>query len=134
MDITRNILRTEGTRGLYRGLTTTLLRECPGYGFFFGGYELTRSLLIKENEKKTDIGKRSSIMNNLLFNPFFPIGFVRTWISGGMAGICFWIFMFPIDAIKSRVQVFKPNMNTMQYTLHIVRNEGKSWDLLGMFL
>ncbi len=59
IDITRNILRTEGTRGLYRGLTTTLARECPGYGCFFGGYELTRSLLTKENEKKTDIGKNS---------------------------------------------------------------------------
>ncbi len=56
MDITRNIIRTEGTRGLYRGLTTTLARECPGYGFFFGTYELTRTLLTKENEKKTDIG------------------------------------------------------------------------------
>lgn len=32
--------------------------------------------------------------------------------------------MFPIDAIKSRIQVFKPDMNAMQYTLHIIRNEG----------
>lgn len=47
-----------------------------------------------------------------------------------MAGICFWMFMFPIDAIKSRIQVFKPNMTAMQYTLHIVRNEGKFLVLL----
>ncbi|CAF0745396.1 unnamed protein product [Rotaria sordida] len=106
IDITRNIIRTEGIRGLYRGLTATLARECPGYGFFFGGYELTRSLLTKENEKKTDIG------------------FVKTWISGGMAGICFWIFMFPIDAIKSRIQVLKPNMNIMKYTIKLIRHEG----------
>jgi hypothetical protein len=58
IDITRNIIRTEGTRGLFRGLTATLARECPGYGCFFGTYELTRSLLTKENEKKTDIGKK----------------------------------------------------------------------------
>ncbi|CAF2622560.1 unnamed protein product [Rotaria sp. Silwood2] len=106
IDITRNIIRNEGIRGLYRGFTATLARECPGYGCFFGGYELTRSLLTKENEKKADIG------------------FVRTWISGGMAGICFWIFMFPIDAIKSRIQVLKPNMNTMKYTIEFIRNEG----------
>jgi len=56
---------------------------------------------------------------------FTLIGFIKTWISGGMAGICFWIFMFPIDAIKSRIQVFKPNMNVMKYTLQIIRNEGK---------
>ena len=71
MDITRNILRTEGTRGLYRGLTTTLLRECPGYGFFFGGYELTRSLLLKENEKKTDLGKCESTIEYSSLHSFF---------------------------------------------------------------
>jgi hypothetical protein len=58
MDITRHIIRTEGIRGLFHGLTTTLLRECPGYGCFFGSYELTRSLLMNENQKKGDIGKK----------------------------------------------------------------------------
>jgi solute carrier family 25 ornithine transporter 2/15 len=56
LDITRNIIRTEGIRGLFRGLTTTLIRECPGYGCFFGGYELTRSLLMNKNQRKEDIG------------------------------------------------------------------------------
>ncbi|CAF1358153.1 unnamed protein product [Adineta steineri] len=106
IDMTRNIIRQEGVRGLFRGLTTTLMRECPGYGCFFGGYELTRSLLINENQKKGDIG------------------FVKTWISGGMAGICFWIIMFPIDAIKSRIQVFNPKINFVKYTLNIIKHEG----------
>jgi solute carrier family 25 ornithine transporter 2/15 len=57
MDVTRDIIRTEGIRGLFRGLTTTLVRECPGYGFFFGSYELTRSILTSGNKKKGDIGK-----------------------------------------------------------------------------
>ena len=59
MIITRDILRAEGARGLYRGLTTTLVRECPGYGCFFGAYEFTRSLLTKQNESKNDIGRIS---------------------------------------------------------------------------
>ncbi|CAF5123956.1 unnamed protein product, partial [Rotaria sp. Silwood1] len=105
INITRNIIRTEGIRGLFHGLTTTLVRECPGYGCFFGGYELTRTLLMHKNQKKEDIG------------------FIKTWISGGMAGICFWIVMFPIDAVKSRIQVFKPKMNFPKYTLQIIRNE-----------
>lgn len=70
------------------------------------------------------------LINHLLFFQ----GFFRTWISGGMAGICFWMFMFPIDAIKSRVQVFQPSMNTMQYTLHIIRNEGKLINLSEIFV
>lgn len=77
--------------------------------------------------------KKPILVNEILrwnISFFFPKGFFRTWISGGMAGICFWMFMFPIDAIKSRIQVFKPNMNAMQYTLHIIRNEGKFLVLL----
>ncbi|CAF1135519.1 unnamed protein product [Rotaria sordida] len=105
-NITRNIIRTEGIRGLFHGLTTTLIRECPGYGCFFGGYELTRTILMNENQKKEDIG------------------FIKTWVSGGMAGICFWIFMFPIDAVKSRIQVFKPTISFPRYTLEIIQNEG----------
>lgn len=43
--LTRQILKQEGIRGLYRGLVPTLAREMPGYFFFFGGYEGTRELL-----------------------------------------------------------------------------------------
>ena len=32
---------------MYRGLTSTLMREMPGYFFFFGGYEGARELLKK---------------------------------------------------------------------------------------
>jgi hypothetical protein len=53
---------------------------------------------------------------------------IKTGISGGMAGICFWIFMFPVDAIKSRIQVFKPNMTALKYTVEVIRNEGKKYD------
>lgn len=45
--LTRQILRNEGIAGMYRGMTSTLMREMPGYFFFFGGYEATRELLRK---------------------------------------------------------------------------------------
>jgi hypothetical protein len=44
-----------------------------------------------------------------------------------MAGICFWIVMFPIDAIKSRIQVFRPNMSVIKYTLQVIKNEGNKY-------
>lgn len=37
--LTQQIWRTEGLKGLFRGLVPTLAREMPGYFFFFGGYE-----------------------------------------------------------------------------------------------
>ena len=63
MEMTRNILRTEGIRGLFRGFTSTLMRECPGYACFFGGYELTRSILTKKNERKSNLGKIDRLFN-----------------------------------------------------------------------
>lgn len=45
--LTREILRAEGVRGLFRGLVPTFAREMPGYFFFFGSYETTRELLAK---------------------------------------------------------------------------------------
>lgn len=45
--LTKQILRAEGIAGLYRGLTSTMTREMPGYFFFFGSYEGCRELLRK---------------------------------------------------------------------------------------
>lgn len=41
--VVKNVLRTNGPLGFYQGLTTTIVREVPGYFCFFGGYELSRS-------------------------------------------------------------------------------------------
>ena len=40
----RNIVTTEGPRGLFRGLIPTWCREIPGYFCFFLGYEGSRSV------------------------------------------------------------------------------------------
>lgn len=45
--LTKQILQTEGIKGMFRGLTPTFAREMPGYFFFFGGYEFTREFLAK---------------------------------------------------------------------------------------
>lgn len=125
MDVTRHILRKEGVTGLFRGLTATLARECPGNACFFGGYEFTRSVLMMENEKKADIGKRAVTNVSLVHAHLARIGFLKTWLAGGMAGVCFWVVTFPVDVIKSRIQVFKPTVNLVRYTLDIIRNEGE---------
>ena len=59
--LTRNIWRQEGFRGFFTGLTPTFVREMPGYFFFFGGYELTRSWLAPPNVSKDDIGPLKTI-------------------------------------------------------------------------
>ncbi|KRY00553.1 Mitochondrial ornithine transporter 1, partial [Trichinella pseudospiralis] len=85
--LTRQIVRQEGFVGLFKGLSPTLIREIPGYFFFFGTYEASRHMLTPENGDK----------NNL--------GVTRTCICGGLAGIAFWLSIFPADVIKSKIQV-----------------------------
>lgn len=52
----RSILRTEGVKGFFCGLTSTIAREMPGYACFFGGYEGARSLFTPPGTSKDDIG------------------------------------------------------------------------------
>ncbi|XP_052828371.1 mitochondrial ornithine transporter 1 [Octopus bimaculoides] len=85
--VTKEVLHAEGIPGLYKGLTSTILREMPGYFFFFGGYELTRHLFIPKGGTKEDVG---------------PVG---TIISGGVGGLALWTAIFPADVVKSRIQV-----------------------------
>lgn len=54
--LTKDILRNEGIKGMFRGLTPTFAREMPGYFFFFGGYELCRHLVTPVGKSKEEIG------------------------------------------------------------------------------
>lgn len=67
--LTREILKSEGILGLYKGLTSTFMREMPGYFFFFGGYEISRHLLTPAGKKKDEIGEYFSFV---IFSPLIP--------------------------------------------------------------
>ena len=67
-----------------KGWTPTLLREAWGYSFFFGGYEATKLLLMTDHEE---------------------ISLWKTAVSGGVGGSMCWGFAYPIDVVKSQVQV-----------------------------
>ena len=55
--LTMQIVREEGIRGLFRGLTPTLARELTGCFFFFGGYEASKRFLTPAGQNKDNIGK-----------------------------------------------------------------------------
>ncbi len=68
----KQIFRESGVRGFYHGLVPTFAREMPGYFFFFGTYELTRSLMTPEGKTKDDIGKNLilSVLSSLIATNF----------------------------------------------------------------
>ncbi|XP_043929675.1 mitochondrial basic amino acids transporter [Protopterus annectens] len=84
-DCLTKIYRKEGIRGMYRGMTATFIRETPALGVYFLTYDcLTRYLGCEPED--------SYIIPKLLF-------------AGGMAGITSWLSTFPVDVIKSRLQL-----------------------------
>uniref|UniRef100_A0A8C7B7M6 Uncharacterized protein n=1 Tax=Neovison vison TaxID=452646 RepID=A0A8C7B7M6_NEOVI len=54
--VVKSILRKDGPLGFYHGLSSTILREVPGYFLFFGGYELSRSFFAS-GRSKDELGK-----------------------------------------------------------------------------
>jgi len=57
MSVLRGMLKNEGWLSPMQGLTSTWMREMPGYFVFFYGYEMTRGLFTKHGKSKDDIGK-----------------------------------------------------------------------------
>lgn len=104
--LTMSIIRTEGIRGLYNGLTSTIFREMPGYFAFFFGVEGTKHVLAKYTSIKDES------------HPMMPL------MAGGMGGVCLWLTIFPFDLIKSRIQVENSKMGLTTMLRKIVREEG----------
>ena len=85
-DVAQSILRAEGFRGLYRGLTITVLRDAPAHGVYFSTYEYTREWLHPGCRKD---GCES---------------FGTMLLAGGLAGVASWICCYPLDVVKTRLQ------------------------------
>ena len=83
--VLREIIDTQGVRGMYKGLFPTLCRSVPGAGVYLFSYEtlsnLARSASMSESTKVAGI-----------------------FMAGGIAGTLAWWVVMPIDAIKSIVQ------------------------------
>ena len=67
---------------MVRGLGITICREVPAFGLYFSSYEV----LVNAGKGRW---KNST-----------------PWVfaSGGLAGIVSWVFTYPIDVLKSRIQ------------------------------
>jgi len=83
LDCCRQIVRSEGIMGLYSGLSACLVREMIAFGVYFTVYEKCREDLSKRN-----FGEFSS-----------------SFWAGGLAGMSSWAAIYPIDVVKSKIQV-----------------------------
>ncbi len=99
---------------MFRGLSSTMMREMPGYFFFFGSYELSKNIL-RSSEDEEDLG------------------LIKTIICGGIGGIGLWVSIFPFDVVKSRIQVNSSKEKMFKVLFQIIRNEGFGALYKGLF-
>ncbi|KAL2135962.1 hypothetical protein VTI74DRAFT_6011 [Chaetomium olivicolor] len=78
----KDIYRQDGTLGLYRGHSATVLRIFPYAAIKFLAYEQIRAIVIPSKDKET---------------PF------RRLISGSMAGVTSVFFTYPLELIRVRL-------------------------------
>lgn len=81
------VMKESGLRGVYRGLGPTFGREIPGSGAWYLAYEGLLKLSRSDGRTRDEVG---------------PITVV---LAGGTSGMVFWGLTFPVDAIKTRMQV-----------------------------
>lgn len=94
-DVARSILRREGLRGIYRGLSITVLRDAPSHGFYFWTYECMREQLHPGCRKN---GQES--LQTML-------------VAGGLAGVASWVCCYPLDVVKTRLQAQSPSPSSV---------------------
>jgi solute carrier family 25 carnitine/acylcarnitine transporter 20/29 len=80
------VLRNQGLKELYRGMFSTLARELPSMGGQFAAYEIAKDHFLGKKTAKT-------------------LTFQESFITGGIAGIGAWVFAYPQDVVKTRLQV-----------------------------
>lgn len=86
LEVARAIMRNEGPKGIYRGLTLTVLRDAPAHGVYFWTYEYTREQFHPGCRKNGQESFRTMLM------------------AGGLAGVASWIACYPVDVLKTRYQ------------------------------
>eukprot|EP00753_Platysulcus_tardus_P006339 PLAT1413.3.p1 GENE.PLAT1413.3~~PLAT1413.3.p1 ORF type:complete len:300 (+),score=90.56 PLAT1413.3:29-928(+) len=81
-------VRQEGARALFRGLPTLWARDIPFNTAFLGSYEAITYLMTGSTAQAA---KDDLSLGQLL-------------LAGGLAGVCGWTVMMPMDVVKSRMQ------------------------------
>ncbi|QRW16756.1 mitochondrial carrier protein [Rhizoctonia solani] len=96
--VAKDLWRSHGVRGLYRGVSSTAMRDMS-YGAYFATYEGMQRLLApaRLRERPSDVEVKAE-------KEMEAQRWARLMVSGGVAGIAGWIFTFHLDSIKTRVQ------------------------------
>ncbi|EIN06196.1 carnitine/acyl carnitine carrier [Punctularia strigosozonata HHB-11173 SS5] len=145
LDVARQIVRQHGVKGLYRGITSTALRDC-GYGAYFAAYEATCRYFARPQRTTASPPPPPSGSRERQEQPYDASSLVsqaeseinsHSWpallLAGALAGIASWVSTFPFDVVKTRVQASQAQggdlyrgkyRNTWSTIVHSYRDDG----------
>jgi solute carrier family 25 carnitine/acylcarnitine transporter 20/29 len=103
----RNVIKTQGPQGLYRGSLATLYREVPGSGILFMSKDLIERKIGANNE-----------------NQSYSSRMAKKVLAGGGAGLCAWCTSLPIDTVKSIIQTSAEQRYIGEVTAELYKNGG----------
>lgn len=81
-----------------------MAREVPGFFFFFGAYETCKHLITAGRPEEA--------------------GLLPTIVSGAAGGVALWTTIYPLDVVKSRVQVHSSAASISAVFRQILAEEG----------
>lgn len=108
LDVVRDVLRQHGARGLFVGSQIQFFREI-GYGSVYFATYLTLVQAFR-------LHFRDSSLAHLLAVP----------AAGGIAGALAWFAVFPIDSVKTRIQIRDDKVSARRVAKQIFRQSGVS--------
>ncbi|KAJ2899709.1 hypothetical protein MKZ38_002902 [Zalerion maritima] len=125
----RDIVRTEGRRGLFSGVGATTIRDAPNAGLYVLFYEQFKSRLshLRHRRRTGEDGNKMSAGPE----PFYYSSATINFVSGMLAGTTCSVISNPFDAVKTRIQLQPKDYHNMwQSTGKLLREEGPRalWD------
>ncbi|TXT10979.1 hypothetical protein VHUM_01730 [Vanrija humicola] len=105
--VTKDIVRQNGIRGLYRGMGATIGRDLA-YGPYFFTYEgLCRFFKWRKSpdgERHPVPHKHDTLIDEAEAELHSGLSWAELMTAGGAAGVAAWVATFPFDVIKTRIQ------------------------------
>ena len=100
----RSLYSRFGLPGLWQGMGATTLRNVPCFSMYFGFNSISKEFFTRQNNGAS-------------------LKLYQMFLGGAAAGLGFWGFLYPLDVIKSRMQVQSSIKSERKYrnVLHCVR-------------
>jgi solute carrier family 25 (mitochondrial carnitine/acylcarnitine transporter), member 20/29 len=102
VDCMRQVVQSEGYRGLFRGLGATMAREMPGNTIYFGSYSIFSGMLLGRQKHDTEKMMGDGSLRSIMVHSSSAI------VAGAGAGIAMWTAVLPLDVAKTRIQTAWP--------------------------